>query len=281
MAENDEPGINVHDISKKSVPEKIVEPAILNTPPENILPNQETEIMEVHAHHLHRAPGKKFWHFFFEFLMLFLAIFCGFLAENWREKLQEHRREKEFIHSIVEDIRSDTLQSNQVLMKLRKISTGIDSVLIALSSSEVIRNSNNAYRLWNNILGLDVFVSNDRTIEQLKNSGELRLIRKKDVSDRIMKYDQILKKYYVQSDLMYNALREMTIYRQLFDFIRLDKNNNSPIPLTPEGTKLVNQAYANLQLWNKGLIGLISWLQDVHEEGVSLIAFIQEEYELE
>ncbi|MCO6476383.1 MAG: hypothetical protein J5I94_07170 [Phaeodactylibacter sp.] len=126
-----------------------------------------------------------------------------------------------------------------------------------------------------------MFVSNDRTIQQLKNSGELRLIRNKAVSDRIMEYDQTLRKYYVQSDLMYSALSDMTNYSELFDFIRLDKNENIPVPLTEQGKRSLNQAYANLQLWNKGLIGLISWLDVVHEEGKELIAFIQKEYHLE
>ncbi len=39
--------------------------------------------MEVHAH-THTAR-KKWTHYFWEFLMLFLAVFCGFLAENQRE----------------------------------------------------------------------------------------------------------------------------------------------------------------------------------------------------
>ena len=242
---------------------------------------QETNKMETHADHLHRAPGKKIRHYFFEFLMLFLAVFCGFIAENWREQLREHQREKEFIHSIVEDIKSDTLESNKILSQLRRIRSGIDSVLIALSSPEIVDNSNNAYRLWTKNQGLEVFVSNDRTIQQLKNSGELRLIRNKAVSDSIMRYDQTLKRYYAQSNLMYSALRDLTNYSQLFDFISLNKNKNIPVALTEQGKKLLNQAYANLQLWNRGLIGLISWLEQVNEEGTRLVTFIQKEYHLE
>jgi hypothetical protein len=237
--------------------------------------------MDTHVYHLHHAPGKQIWHYFFEFLMLFIAVFCGFIAENWREQFVEHRREKEFIHSIVEDLKSDTLQSNKILIQLKRISAGIDSVLIALSSPEVIENSNNAYSLWTKNLGLETFISNDRTIQQLKNSGGLRLIRNKVVSDRIMKYDQTLKKYYVQSNLMYSALREQTNYSQLFDFISLNKNKNVPVPLTEKGKKLLNEAYANLQLWNYGLIGLIGWLQDVDKEGKDLLIFIQKEYSVE
>src|ERR1035437_4048063 len=215
MVENTDPGDETFENSKTPESEKMSDINIPIVESDKIIPKQETENMETHAFHLHHAPGKKIWHYFFEFLMLFLAVFCGFIAENWREQLREHQREKEFIQSIVVDIKSDTLQSNKILIQLKRISLGIDSVLIALSSPEIITNSNNAYRLWTKNLGLEVFVSNDRTIEQLKNSGELRLIRNKAVSDSIMKYDQTLKKYYVQSNLMYSSLRDMTNYSQL------------------------------------------------------------------
>ena len=71
--------------------------------------------METHANHLHHAPGKKFWHYFFEFLMLFLAVFCGFLAENLREKNVEHHREKQFIASMIKDIEADIIQLHEDL----------------------------------------------------------------------------------------------------------------------------------------------------------------------
>ena len=54
--------------------------------------------MEVHAH-THTAR-KKWTHYFWEFLMLFIAVFCGFLAENQREHMVEHQREKQFMLSL-------------------------------------------------------------------------------------------------------------------------------------------------------------------------------------
>jgi hypothetical protein len=203
------------------------------------------------------------------------------MAENWRIQLSENSREKEFVNSIIDDIKSDTLESNLTLKQLKGLKTGIDSVLILLSSPAILKNSNDAYALWSSNLGLEVFVSNDRTIQQLKNSGELRLIRNKKVSDGIMKYDQTLKKYYVQSNLMYNALRDITDYSLLFDFIKLEKNPHVPVPLTEQGKKSLNVAYANLELWRRGLIGLISWLEVVNEEGKDLLALIQKEYAME
>ena len=61
--------------------------------------------MEVHAH-AHTAR-KKWTHYFWEFLMLFLAVFCGFLAENQREHYVENQREKKFARRLLSDIREE------------------------------------------------------------------------------------------------------------------------------------------------------------------------------
>ena len=54
------------------------------TKTETINPNQETENMEVHHHpDLHHKP-KKWKEYFLEFLMIFLAVTMGFIAENIR-----------------------------------------------------------------------------------------------------------------------------------------------------------------------------------------------------
>jgi len=281
MTENNDPGDKTLENSTNHESDNKSDLKSPVSETDNILSKQNTKLSESSDSQQHRAPTKKFRHYFFEFLMLFLAVFCGFFADNLREQLQEQQREKEFISSIVEDIKSDTLNSKRTLMQLNSIKSGIDSVLILLSSPEIIDNSNDAYSLWTKNLGLEVFVSNDRTIQQLKSSGELRLIRNKAVSDSIMEYDQTLKKYYTQSDLMYSAILDVTDYSQLFDFINLNKNPNIPVALTEQGKKSLNQAYAHLELWNRGLIGLISWLERVNEEATNLVTFIQKEYKLE
>src|SRR5258708_17473006 len=113
-----------------------------------INPNQEIENMEVHKHPHHVTHKKKWGEYLLEFIMLFLAVFLGFLAENLRERIVEQNIEKEYIHSLVEDLKSDTLQSNEILILLDSRSAGVDSVITALSSPGIIENSNNAYRLW-------------------------------------------------------------------------------------------------------------------------------------
>src|SRR6185312_1722631 len=76
--------------------------------------------MEVHAHtHTDPAHGgtsrKKFTHYLWEFLMLFLAVFCGFLAENLREHTVEHRRAEQFAGSLLADLKADTAALKTVI----------------------------------------------------------------------------------------------------------------------------------------------------------------------
>ena len=67
--------------------------------------------MEVHHHsHTHK---KKWTHYFWEFLMLFLAVFCGFLAEYQLEHTIENQRERKYILSFIEDLKADTVSINQ------------------------------------------------------------------------------------------------------------------------------------------------------------------------
>jgi hypothetical protein len=65
--------------------------------------------MEVHAHS--HTPRKKWQHYLWEFLMLFLAVTLGFFVENQREHLVEHQREKQFVQSLFNDIKADYCES--------------------------------------------------------------------------------------------------------------------------------------------------------------------------
>ncbi len=154
---------------------------------ETINPNQETENMEVH-HHAHHE-GKKNWKsYFWEFLMLFLAVFCGFLAENQREHIIEHNREKQYMQSIYNDLKKDTAFNNRFRNVLSGYYKRLDSIKNMISSRQYLADPNNfyisAFRCRTNIN----FETQNSAYEQIKSSGNLRLIRKKGLSDSIANY---------------------------------------------------------------------------------------------
>jgi hypothetical protein len=55
--------------------------------------------MEVH-HHSH-TERKSRSDYLWEFLMLFLAVFCGFFSRKSREHFVEHQREKVYINQFL------------------------------------------------------------------------------------------------------------------------------------------------------------------------------------
>ena len=143
--------------------------------------------MEVHAH-THTAR-KKWTHYFWEFLMLFLAVFAGFLAENQREHYVEHQREKQYIKSFLEDLKTDISQLDSLNNGRMKRKAMIDSLNYMLDSPDPDTYGKQIYYMARVLSVASIFFNNDRTIQQLKNGGNLRLIRKQNVSDAIMSYD--------------------------------------------------------------------------------------------
>ena len=101
--------------------------------------------MEVH-HHAHTAR-KKWTHYFWEFLMLFLAVFCGFLAEYQLEHKIERDREKKFIQTFIEDLKIDTAAINKNLLFRKKKGAQIDSLIDLLSKQKIKGYENELYYL--------------------------------------------------------------------------------------------------------------------------------------
>ena len=81
--------------------------------------------MEVH-HHTHHP--KRWKEYFWEFFMLFLAVFCGFLAELQLEHYIENQREKQFMVTLIEDLKSDSVVLAECEQVWAKVNADIDSV---------------------------------------------------------------------------------------------------------------------------------------------------------
>ena len=148
--------------------------------------------------------------------MLFLAVFCGFLAENQREHFIEHKREKQYIESFIEDLKSDISNYNRQI-RYRTISEKrADSLIILLLSPERNKHADSIYVCAERVGRGNLFLYSDRTIQQLKNSGGMRLIRNQGASDQIMKYDQLVR------DMQHDELvREETLtrFREISSYI--------------------------------------------------------------
>src|SRR4051794_30180081 len=151
-----------------------------------ISPNQETENMETHAQELHKAPGHGFKHYLFEFLMLFLAVFCGFMAENYRETLVNKEKEHHYIQNMVADLKADTADLNFSIYYQQLWSNHLDSALqIPIERlTEVNIQDKFFYHFFPYYSWMQPFLQNDNTITQLR-AGGFNLIRNDNTIDSI------------------------------------------------------------------------------------------------
>ena len=191
--------------------------------------------MEVHAHT--HTPRKKWTHYFWEFLMLFLAVFCGFMAENIREHQIERKREKQYIQSLLQDLKQDTTFLNFALGLHDKGCKMIDTLILLLKSKDRNQSAGKIYFLARSIPFNDIpIVILDKTFDQLKSSGTLRLIHNVSILDSISAYYGFYK-FMSQAALPMEARNRQELFlglEKLFDMKVFQDMAHSENPLVPE-----------------------------------------------
>ena len=258
--------------------------------------------MEVHAHSHTADPdpstgsghrGRKKWtHYLWEFIMLFLAVFCGFLAEYQLEHMIEKQREKQLVKSLVNDLIADTLRLDAIITARNEREWMFDSLSILLNYDPPIDSTNNIYYYAIFIpRGTSIrFTPTDGTLQQLKNSGGLRLISKRLVADSISRYDVEIRSLLLQQEgevAIFEAYR--TIAHRFFNariFDNMLNANNSPSPPT-SNPALISFTQNDLNEFNYKLFS-VKALNKANRrdekrllmQAKNLLALLQKEYHL-
>ena len=143
--------------------------------------------MEVH-HHSHTSR-KKWTHYFWEFLMLFLAVFCGFLAENQWEHIVEQHRAKEYAMQLKDGLMKDTANLQSVLKFHTKKKLSFDSLLFFFSIPGMANEKfAGIYRHVEIIEQRRRYNPTKATFDQIFNSGALRYFKGKQLVTTMLNY---------------------------------------------------------------------------------------------
>jgi len=251
--------------------------------------------MEVHHHA--NTPRKRWHHYFWEFFMLFLAVTLGFFVENMREHIMDRKKEKIYIESLISDLKKNTTIIGLVTKAHFKLLPGEDSLIDALSSykdnDSINRQCYRYYFRYATVCPTVVF--NERTMSQLLNSGNMRLIHKQMVSDSIMDYNSTVK--YVQEQR--NAYEEyfkktLDFSENIFDFGYARNTLNNDYSIKPKlqlvktnfillsKDPAVFKKYTNDMSLLMGVLETYMFgVKNAKERATRLIAFLQKEYHLE
>jgi hypothetical protein len=185
--------------------------------------------MEVH-HHAH-TPRKKWTHYLWEFLMLFLAVFCGFLAENQREHYIENIRAREYAHSLLIDIINDTIELNNTITMYQKNIRLLDTLLQIRRSKKIKEIPDNLFYYYGNpALNSGRISFNETTLQQVKSSGNLRYFRNQKLKEKIGEYDNLTNTYRLRQEIELIYAQQLMEFRlNLFDDEIRDKFNRSDL----------------------------------------------------
>lgn len=280
------------------------EPSISSTPEtQNLIPHQESADnstltpepastnMEVH-HHGHVHHEKKWKEYLFQFFMLFLAVFCGFLAEYMLEHRIEKERASTYIKSFYEDLNTDENNLSQVINSLSIQHMAADSLPTMLKNVDIKKPANSIYfnlrrvtRNW----PLNLYI-NDRTVVQLRNSGGMRLIENKRIADSIVAYyKEVDYIQYYQERLLtftqslranYADLLDGNAYEKVIDKKDQIIYPSDPLYLRSTDTKVINDCIIKINDI-KGLCGSVRQsVIDLQQKAKNIKKFIAKEHSL-
>ena len=253
--------------------------------------------MEVHAHTYpdsYRAHRKKWTHYFWEFLMLFLAVFCGFLAENLREHRVEHRREKQYINSLIQDLKEDTAYLKNVITTHNLSLKMIDTLITLLKNKNRNNSIKEIYYLVRIIPFRDqAILLHDKTFEQLKSSGGLRLIQDISILNSISDYYENYKWISAGPSIMEIRNRQELFLslEKVFDMGVFQEMLHSSDPFTPDYPKTdpvllsndereINSVCARYHFMYGTKKVLLASAEDLLNSAKELIQLLQKEYHL-
>jgi hypothetical protein len=250
--------------------------------------------MEVHHHPDLHHRRKRFREYFLEFLMIFLAVTLGFLAENLREHITNQAKEKEYIRAFIRNVQDDTARLRQVIRFDSVQVNGIDRFL-RMSHTDFKPDSNrrNFYMLaGGTFYNSFAFISNNATLQQLKSTGDYRLIKRDHVADSLSQYDANIQditnetnfynQYFREVLARLDGISDMTVYS---DTTFIKKNNTAtqkPFPeLTADSKELrtlFNKVYDFRMITNSYAN---NYLKPQLKDATRLIVFLKNTYGIE
>jgi hypothetical protein len=187
--------------------------------------------MEVH-HHSHHP--KKWKEYVSEFLMLFFAVFLGFMSEYYLEYKAERHKEHDYLVSMIEDLKADTAEitiKNIAMDQVKRSGDQITNLVYKTKWSDEDIDSIylNSIYITSRVVGLNFTTG---TIDQLKNAGGFRLIRNQQIVKKISQYEQYKNTIKLQQEALFEKWNSVhNIQNSLIHFKVFGLDDTNAVPL--------------------------------------------------
>ena len=155
------------------------------------------------------SPKKKWYVYFIDFIMLFVAVTLGFLAENVRDQQTDKNREISYLKNVHEDLLVDINKFELVISSNNLRLLMLDSLHMEINKASPDLPS--LYYYIRNLALRTTFESSHLGLDQIKASGGFRLIQNAKIIAGIQDYERRL-----NSAMKLEEIRERTLEQARF-----------------------------------------------------------------
>jgi hypothetical protein len=211
----------------------------------------------IHAPETSRKRGvatliREMWPaYLIEILVIILGISITLALEEWRDDLKEERLEQVYLKNLMVDIKVDqTSLETTIAQTVKLLDRGNDLLLYTKNQNKI--ESGQLNRDIRDIISRPKFISNDATFSDLKNSGNLHLL--KDVQLK-----NLLFAYYNQTQIIADvqgAEQMATITLTGPYFFKHFSLADSTSKENPTSQENMNEALNNIEFSNNVLLRL-------------------------
>jgi len=163
--------------------------------------------------------------YFFEFLMLFFAVFLGFVAENIREDFAEKQQAKELAKSFYEELKNDSITVVARVQGRIKKERAIEYMVAFFKDSSLTLSSKalSINFMWAITVRTPItFTPRTVVMEQLKNSGSLRYFKSNElqrlIGDLSVSIDYINERQALEAFVYTKYMEPIVTNHMDFDF---------------------------------------------------------------
>ena len=220
----------------------------------------------------------------------------GFFAENIREHFSEQAKEKEYIHSLIIDFKNDTAIINNSVANNKKIEV-FDLTFLKLlkenkkDSASLIKLAEYYKYSQNFFIG----INDSKTYDELKSTGDFRLIKNRKVFDSVSHYyQQIANMKTWLEERQSNLINNYIFGSKIIDLSVLgvtdssgnivSKFRNSDLQTPKPASEMGSYRFEYINRLTAFVLSLDSWelsLKIVKARSVALMALLEKEYDVD
>ena len=142
--------------------------------------------MEVHHHP--KVEKKKLKEYFFEFVMIFLAVTMGFFAEGIRENIINNEHAKLLTEQLVKDLKTDTTNLQRIIGFDLNYQKTIDTLFFELQKPVVTADTKYIQQLIFNSYNIELFSPSTGAISAIEKELNIKQFSSSDLPAMITNY---------------------------------------------------------------------------------------------